>query len=459
MNCNFISYTKPSTLPPGSAKTSAEPRPGSESMKTAQHLSLFDQQIVNSPNNTLQNLDAIFEAMEKPAGIPPLVVAFGVPAGIMIGKQIAEWATGETPMAGTIQPARQVEPTPVIYSRDIGRENALFDANFYSAVHGISDSNHFYTVGADEGRVATPWVNVSYYRYFNGDIGRMNIFEHIANHGVCEGQRLSGFFDPKFYLENYRVVREPCAHFDKKDQYLFALQHFIDFGMREGAYGSAELSAASYINRYPERKNMFEGNFLGAMVHYYQFGIPEQRNASTAPHESFGARYECQNLFYDKDFHMKLFPYSSPVDFDTYGVREMQQSAPWMDLDYYNALYPDIREAHPVEHVATIGMEQARETSPFFDPKFYWRKYPDLREAFGTLPNATRNAALLRHFALHGLAEGRTGSAVCSAVSYLKRYPDLSAGINGPDRYRAAIEHYYIYGRDEGRDAATEAEN
>ncbi len=76
--------------------------------------------------------------------------------------------------------------------------------------------------------------------------------------------------------------------------------------------------------------------------------------------------------------------------------------------------------------------------SAVYDPAYYRQANPDLQ--------GFTEAQLLKHFALHGLDEGRRASAYFDVKYY--------ASLNGISTYRGAFEHYLGYGRYYGKQYA-----
>jgi hypothetical protein len=78
-----------------------------------------------------------------------------------------------------------------------------------------------------------------------------------------------------------------------------------------------------------------------------------------------------------------------------------------------------------------------------FDPAYYAARNPDLKKFFGN------DMALLRHFLLKGMKEGRRASEAFDPDTYRDRYPDLKAAF-GRDR-QAYYLHFLLHGQKEGR--------
>ncbi|MDE7062576.1 MAG: hypothetical protein K2O73_04945, partial [Lachnospiraceae bacterium] len=156
--------------------------------------------------------------------------------------------------------------------------------------------------------------------------------------------------------------------------------------------------------------------------------------------------------------------------FLTFGMREGRQGCAGFDVhSYYNA-YPDLRRAfgndlksyyiHYLEH----GKEEGRtatgcstmrgavtvyngiDYAPVYDYNYYVNKYVDIRQVFGA-----DDSAVLQHFVMHGMREGRQGCAGFDVHSYYNAYPDLRRAF-GND-LKSYYMHYLEHGRWEGRAA------
>lgn len=99
--------------------------------------------------------------------------------------------------------------------------------------------------------------------------------------------------------------------------------------------------------------------------------------------------------------------------------------------------------------VLTVLPAQAATAADYaavFDAAYYAERYPDLKAAFGT-----DEAALLNHFIVCGMAEGRQGNAEFNVQYYREKYADLQAAFG--DNLPAYYTHYMTCGKAEGRTA------
>ncbi len=126
-----------------------------------------------------------------------------------------------------------------------------------------------------------------------------------------------------------------------------------------------------------------------------------------------------------------------PAYFKDNALAEKHDQNSWIALQQYF-----------VSTAIDLGLRASLE----FDPEYYVAHNPDLRLLLGaTGPGAApiyREAA--RHWVLHGLREGRDGSADFSPKAYLTRYPDVLAEC-GPEGYYCATLNWIATGKQSGR--------
>ena len=88
-------------------------------------------------------------------------------------------------------------------------------------------------------------------------------------------------------------------------------------------------------------------------------------------------------------------------------------------------------------HFCTFGFAEGRQGSPIFSAKTYLGLYPDLRAAFGN-----NYLAAAKHFLSCGIPELRQASSQFSLKTYSAANPDVTKAFSNPlDR----ISHYVAY--------------
>ncbi len=102
----------------------------------------------------------------------------------------------------------------------------------------------------------------------------------LRNHweiaGKAEGRTASALFDAGYYLNNNSDVAEVFG----RENYWWALWHFVNYGFWEGRQGSPYFCAGTYLNNYGDLRDAFGENQLEAAKHYVTCGIKEGRVAS-----------------------------------------------------------------------------------------------------------------------------------------------------------------------------------
>ena len=128
--------------------------------------------------------------------------------------------------------ANGISPTP------------LFEASVFREREGIPDSQHrdvpdllrWCRNWPASGIVPTTRFDGVYYLHTYEEIAEAGIdpFDHFLRHGLAEGRRPNGIFDPEFYEGTAR--REPGE--ENLDSYV----HYLIFGVERGAAPSAKLA-------------------------------------------------------------------------------------------------------------------------------------------------------------------------------------------------------------------------
>ena len=96
--------------------------------------------------------------------------------------------------------------------------------------------------------------------------------------------------------------------------------------------------------------------------------------------------------------------------------------------------------------IGGVMTTQAATLDEVFDAKYYSESYSDLAEAFGT-----DEGALLNHYHVYGMDEGRLSTSLIDVKKYREAYPDLDAAFG--DNWDEYLNHYLIFGFNEGRNS------
>ena len=164
------------------------------------------------------------------------------------------------------------------------------------------------------------------------------------------------------------------------------LLHFIQFGMAEGRQANANFDVTSYRNRYSDLRAAFGSDLKQYYLHYITDGKREGRQTTNCS--------EMQNY---------LTVYNG-IDYSAV-----------YDYNYYLNKYSDLKKVYAwneeglLEHFITFGMAEGRQASANFNVSYYRTNYADLRNALGS-----NLKSYYTHYLEYGLKEGRVASYLLS---------------------------------------------
>ncbi len=92
---------------------------------------------------------------------------------------------------------------------------------------------------------------------------------------MVNGRLPESVYKYEYYKSTYSDLQK--AFGDDEESYL---NHFIQFGLKEGRSGSETFNAEAYRNRYSDLNATFGNDWAAYVVHYINFGIAEKRNAA-----------------------------------------------------------------------------------------------------------------------------------------------------------------------------------
>ena len=279
----------------------------------------------------------------------------------------------------------------------------------------------------------------------------------------------SAVFYAEYYLNHYPDLKTAFGNDSTK-----ALQHFVEYGMKEGRQASAEFALNIYKSNYEDLAKAFGTNNVLYYWHYMNYGRAEGRNAMTRiPSTVYdGVDY---SAVYDYEYYRAqnddlARAYGDVSDkflehFVKYGMKEGRQASAEFKLKAYKSNYADLVNAFKANnelyywHYMNYGKAEGRIASSYFaeykgvdyaavfDYEYYQKQYADLFNAFGD--NAE---SYLWHFVEYGMAEGRQGSKQFNVYAYKKRYADLRKAFG--NNLCSYYLHYIEYGKAEGRNGA-----
>lgn len=274
------------------------------------------------------------------------------------------------------------------------------------------------------------------------------------------GTDYSAVYDPSYYLDRNPDLK---AAFSRSygqvvlTDYRALLSHFLRYGMAEGRVTSPAFDLPSYYNANQDLRAAYGMDLKGYYRHYARYGKSEGRTCTGVgsltswQHVSGGTDY---SPVYDGAYYFDRNPdlqaaFSRRVDggtivddgallshFVRYGAGEGRRGNESFDVvSYYNA-NEDLRAAFGLNaasyyrHYCRYGKKEGRvcsgvssltswqhfsggiDYSPVYDGAYYYSNNPDLQSAFLKLFNGISfydDGALIAHFVLHGVYEGRRG--------------------------------------------------
>lgn len=153
---------------------------------------------------------------------------------------------------------------------------------------------HFVNQGMTEGRVANTQFNVNSYRAMNYDLrnalgsnlrgyylhyifygkaeGRAGTGNYVSGTSTSAGVDYSSIYNFSTYYTTQPDIRSTYGLNDNA-----ALQHFINYGMKEGRQASPDFNVQTYKTRYPDLQSAFGNDLKAYYLHYLFYGKAEGR--------------------------------------------------------------------------------------------------------------------------------------------------------------------------------------
>jgi glycosyltransferase involved in cell wall biosynthesis len=163
----------------------------------------------------------------------------------------------------------------------------------------------------------------------------------------------SGLFDPQFYRSQYPDIAQAG---------IAALEHFYDFGCREGRRPNFYFDPQWYLQQNPD----VTAAGVHPLTHYVTNGEFEGRKPS---------------LSFDPSWYRRVNGISEAEGALLHYLRNRASCClapiPEFDVEHYARSYPDVVAAgiDPFEHFVLYGYLEGRTPSTSFDAKFYWSRY------------------------------------------------------------------------------------
>ena len=295
---------------------------------------------------------------------------------------------------------------------------------------------------------------------------------------IYEGVDYARVFDFNYYVNKYPDVKKAFGN-----DYYAVLRHFVVYGMREGRQAKSNFQVQSYKNANQDLRLAFGNDLRKYYEHYIRNGYREGRKTtgvSTVQNpvtKLNGVDYsKVYDYFYYQNKYSDIKKAFGNDDIATLrhfinnGMKEGRQAKASFELRSYKFAYRDLRAAfgndnkayymhyikngYKEKRVATGVTElknpttvyQGVDYSKVYDFKYYVKHNPDVYKAFGNDENA-----VLRHFVVNGMKEGRQAKDTFNLKAYRSRYADLRKAFGNDNK--AYYMHYIRNGYKEKRNA------
>lgn len=184
-----------------------------------------------------------------------------------------------------------------VYNCDYYLANNADVKNAYGSNDDIAVLQHFVNYGMNEGRQASSNFNATSYRLQYADLrnaygGQLkSYYEHYIRYGKKEGRVATGcttvqgattiyngvdysaVYDYYYYVANNADVKKAFGNND-----VAVLQHFVNYGMKEGRCAKETFAVQSYRSRYADLQSAYGDNLPAYYMHYISYGQIEGRS-------------------------------------------------------------------------------------------------------------------------------------------------------------------------------------
>lgn len=312
----------------------------------------------------------------------------------------------------------------------------------------------------------------------NSTTGSNTTGSNTTGNTTQELNKYSPVFNAVYYLNKYPDLK---AAFGEDET--AALNHFLNYGMKEGRQGSADFNVNSYRLEYADLRAAFGNDLKSYYLHYINYGKNEGRHG-TGCTTLQGAVTSYNGVDYSKVYDYNYYVSANPDiknafgtddvavlrHFVNNGMNEGRRASASFDVNSYRLEYGDLRAAFGSNmknyylHYINYGKNEGRhgtgcttlqgtvtvyngiDYSKVYDYNYYINANPDIRAAFGE-----NDTAVLKHFVEYGMNEGRIASSNFNVNIYKNKYSDLQQAFGS--NLRSYYMHYIAYGAAEGRTA------
>ena len=173
-----------------------------------------------------------------------------------------------------------------------------------------------------------------------------------------------------------------------------------------------------YLAHNADVRNAYGSDAAATLIHFVEFGMDEGRQGN-------------------EEFNLDIYQNNNPDLVKKFGKNNKKYY-----LHYINYGKAEGRNAKKIEKPGTVynGVDY----SAVYNYNYYVNKYADVKQAFGK-----NYSAVLKHFVLHGMPEGRKANSKFNVKAYRNANADLRVAFGNdlPKYYM----HYINYGQKEGR--------
>ena len=284
--------------------------------------------------------------------------------------------------------------------------------------------------------------NYNYYRTHNTDLQKVfgtneqKYVEHFVNYGMKEGRQGSEEFNVEIYKYNYSDLRSAYGN-DNAKYY----KHYVNYGKAEGRNGKTKLSTGSstvyngvdykdvynydyYRTKNADLQKVFGTDSAKYLEHFVEHGMDEGRQGS-------------------EEFNLEIYKNNNADLCKAYGSKNKSYY-----MHYINYGKAEGRNAKTLVVQAASTVYKGVDYASVYQYEFYRSHNTDLQKAFGT-----NTDKYLEHFVEHGMDEGRQGSEEFNLEIYKNNNADLCKAYGSKNK--SYYMHYINYGKAEGRNAKT----
>ena len=284
--------------------------------------------------------------------------------------------------------------------------------------------------------------NYNYYRTHNTDLQKVfgtneqKYVEHFVNYGMKEGRQGSEEFNVEIYKYNYSDLRSAYGN-DNAKYY----KHYVNYGKAEGRNGKTKLSTGSstvyngvdykdvynydyYRTKNADLQKVFGTDSAKYLEHFVEHGMDEGRQGS-------------------EEFNLEIYKNNNADLCKAYGSKNKSYY-----MHYINYGKAEGRNAKTFVVQAASTVYKGVDYASVYQYEFYRSHNTDLQNVFGT-----NTDKYLEHFVEHGMDEGRQGSEEFNLEIYKNNNADLCKAYGSKNK--SYYMHYINYGKAEGRNAKT----